>query len=241
MARRLERRRRGGDRPAVAVRGGDPRTRRSSSPARSKRAPNSSPRRSTTSRPSRSFAGAADRYVTALGAVKATVAIPVIASLNASTAGGWVRYARDIQDAGADALELNLYHVAADPRRSAADIERPDLDLIAAVRAAITIPLAVKLSPFYSAFANFAAAVDGRGRRRPRPVQSLLPARPRPRDARRRPTARAEPAVGAAAARSAGSRSSDRSSIRPSRWRRRRAPTPAPTSPRRCWSAPTSR
>jgi dihydroorotate dehydrogenase (fumarate) len=91
------------------------------------------------------------------------VAIPVIASLNASSAGGWVTHARRIQDAGADALELNLYHVAADPRRSAADMEARDLDLIAAVRASITVPLAIKLSPFYSAFANFAAAAADAG------------------------------------------------------------------------------
>ena len=77
--------------------------------------------------------------------------------------GGWVTYARRIQDAGADALELNLYHVAADPRPSAADMEARDLELIAAVRASITIPLAVKLSPFYSAFANFAAAATDAG------------------------------------------------------------------------------
>ncbi len=110
-----------------------------------------------------SFAGTADRYLTALGRVKASVAIPVIASLNASTVGGWVADAGRIEATGADALELNLYHVAADPRRSAADMEAEDLDLIRAVRAAITIPLAVKLSPFYSAFANFAAAAADAG------------------------------------------------------------------------------
>ena len=82
---------------------------------------------------------------------------------------------------GADALELNLYHVAADPRRTAADMEAADLELIAAVRAAVTIPLAVKLSPYYSAFANFAAAAVARRRRRARAVQPLLPAGPRPR------------------------------------------------------------
>ena len=90
-------------------------------------------------------------------------AVPIIASLNATTAGGWVRYARLIQEAGADALELNLYHVAADPRRSAADMEAADLELIAAVRAAVAIPLAVKLSPYYSAFAHFAAAATDAG------------------------------------------------------------------------------
>jgi dihydroorotate dehydrogenase (fumarate) len=110
-----------------------------------------------------SFAGTADRYLTALERVKAQAAIPIIASLNASSVGGWVTHARRIQDAGADALELNLYHVAADPRRSAAEMEARDLDLIAAVRASITIPLAAKLSPFYSAFANFAASAAAAG------------------------------------------------------------------------------
>ena len=90
--------------------------RRSSSTARSSRAPSTSPRRSTTSR--RSIGSSARPTATSpsLERVKAAVAVPVIASLNASSAGGWVRYARRIQDAGADALELNLYHVAADPR-----------------------------------------------------------------------------------------------------------------------------
>ena len=91
------------------------------------------------------------------------MAVPVIASLNARSAGGWVRYARLIQDAGADALELNLYHVAASPLRSAAEMEAADLELIAAVRTSVTIPLAIKLSPYYSAFAHFAAAVVGAG------------------------------------------------------------------------------
>jgi dihydroorotate dehydrogenase (fumarate) len=109
------------------------------------------------------FVGAADRYLARLERVNAEVAVPVIASLNASTAGGWVRHARRIEDAGADALELNLYHIAADPRHDAADLEAADLDLVAAVRSTITIPLAVKLSPYYSAFANFAAAVMATG------------------------------------------------------------------------------
>jgi dihydroorotate dehydrogenase (fumarate) len=110
-----------------------------------------------------SFMGAADRYLDSLERVKAKVTVPVIASLNANSAGGWVQYARRIEAAGADALELNLYHVAADPHRNAADTDAMDLELIAAVRAAVTIPLAVKLSPFYSALAHFAAAAAAAG------------------------------------------------------------------------------
>ena len=124
----------------------------------------SSPRRSTTSRPSsRSPAPPTATWPPSSGS-RPPSRVPVIASLNASTRrrlGAATRGAS--RTPGADALELNLYHVAADPRRSAADMEARDLDLIAAVRAAITIPLAVKLSPFYSAFANFAAAAVGAG------------------------------------------------------------------------------
>ena len=109
------------------------------------------------------FEGTCDRYLRVLERIRGAASVPVIASLNASTPGGWVRYARLIQEAGADALELNVYHLAADPRRSAADLEAADLELIASVRESVTIPLAVKLSPFYSAFANFAASVAEQG------------------------------------------------------------------------------
>jgi dihydroorotate dehydrogenase (fumarate) len=110
-----------------------------------------------------SFPGVGDRYLARLAQIKKSSGVPVIASLNAATRGGWVRYARLIQDAGADALELNLYHVAADPHRDAPVMEAADLDLVAAVRASITIPLAVKLSPYYSALAHFAGQVVGCG------------------------------------------------------------------------------
>ena len=110
-----------------------------------------------------SFRGAADRYLVSLERVKAAVGVPVIASLNARTAGGWIQHARRIEAAGADALELNLYHVPADPDRTAAGVEAADLALICAVRGAISIPLAVKFSPFYSAFAHVAAAAVDAG------------------------------------------------------------------------------
>ena len=107
--------------------------------------------------------GVGDRYLAGVAQIKAQSTVPVIASLNAATTGGWVRYAKLMQDAGADAVELNLYRVAADPGKTATDMDAVDLDLIAAVRAAITIPLAVKLSPYYSALANFAGQAIGRG------------------------------------------------------------------------------
>jgi dihydroorotate dehydrogenase (fumarate) len=107
-----------------------------------------------------------DRYVDLIAIYKRELGIPVIASLNAATPGGWVRYARQIQQAGADALELNLYHLVADPRMTAADREAMDLELIRAVRSVVTIPVTIKLSPFYSALAGFgvnavSAGADG--------------------------------------------------------------------------------
>jgi dihydroorotate dehydrogenase (fumarate) len=109
------------------------------------------------------FAGVGDRYLARLERIRAQSSIPVIASLNATTPGGWVRYARLMQDAGADALELNLYRLAADPRRTAGDMEAADLDLIAAVRGSVSIPLAVKLSPYYTALAAFTGRVAASG------------------------------------------------------------------------------
>ncbi len=109
------------------------------------------------------LADAGDRYVATLARIKAAVSVPVIASLNATHTGAWVHHARILEDAGADALELNLYHVAADPTWSAADVEARDLEIVAAVRAELDIPLAVKLSPYYSAMANFATQVAHAG------------------------------------------------------------------------------
>lgn len=106
---------------------------------------------------------AVDRYVDLLTDAKGLTEAPVVASLNATTGGGWVRYAALLEEAGADALELNLYRVAADPRHDAAAVEARDLELIREVRAAITLPLAVKLSPYYSSFGHFAHAVVAAG------------------------------------------------------------------------------
>ncbi len=103
----------------------------------------------------------AGRHERLLRQAKAQLTVPVIASLNATRPGSWQRYARELADAGADALELNLYTVSADPMRGASDIELEHLAAIEAVRIAVDIPLAVKLSPYYSALSTFAAlAVD---------------------------------------------------------------------------------
>jgi dihydroorotate dehydrogenase (fumarate) len=109
------------------------------------------------------FIGEGDRYLRALERIRAGAGVPIIASLNANSVGGWVRYAKLMADAGADALELNLYRISVDRSRNAADIEEEDLELIAAVRASVALPLAVKLSPFYSALANFADRVIDAG------------------------------------------------------------------------------
>ena len=106
-------------------------------------------------------ATAGDRYLAKIEALKAQSSVPIIASLNATSAGGWIQHASRIEHAGADALELNLYHVAADPVRDARAMEAADLEVIRSVASALSIPLAVKLSPYYSAMAHFAAeAVD---------------------------------------------------------------------------------
>lgn len=107
-----------------------------------------------------------DVYVENLLQLKQTVEIPVIASLNGVTSGGWVEYARKIEQAGADALELNIYSLPTDPGQAAGELEDIYISLVRAVRETIDIPIAVKLSPFFTALPNFAqrlcqAGADG--------------------------------------------------------------------------------
>lgn len=97
-----------------------------------------------------------DRYLEQVSRLKRAVAIPIIGSLNGVSAGGWVRYAKLIEEAGADALELNLYFLPLDLNLTSAELEQNYVDLVAAVRAEIKIPLAVKLSPFFTALPNLA-------------------------------------------------------------------------------------
>lgn len=104
-----------------------------------------------------------DRYLTRVEEAKAKLEVPVIASLNASSIGGWVRYAKLLEQAGADALELNIYEVHVDPHRSSAEVEDADVELAGTVASMLEIPVAVKLSPYYSAFASFAVRLAGSG------------------------------------------------------------------------------
>ncbi|HEX4982120.1 MAG TPA: dihydroorotate dehydrogenase-like protein [Ilumatobacteraceae bacterium] len=104
-----------------------------------------------------------DRYLAHLAAVRDVVDVPVIASLNATSAGAWTSYARLLADAGADAIELNLYHVAADPTRSGHDIENGDAALILQISKSVGIPVAVKISPYYSSLAHTALAFADAG------------------------------------------------------------------------------
>jgi dihydroorotate dehydrogenase (fumarate) len=87
----------------------------------------------------------------------------VIASLNGATLGGWTRYANLLEQAGADALELNIYFLAADSEETAGSVETRYLDILKAVRKAVSVPVAVKLGPFFSAFAHMARELDAAG------------------------------------------------------------------------------
>ena len=104
-----------------------------------------------------------DAYLTLIEAAKRRVGIPVVASLNGTNVGGWLRYARLLEDAGADAIELNLYTVAADPIIDGAHLEAEQLDLVALVAGEVSLPVAVKISPYYSSLAAFLLALQGAG------------------------------------------------------------------------------
>jgi dihydroorotate dehydrogenase (fumarate) len=104
-----------------------------------------------------------DAYLALVEAAKYRVDIPVIASLNGTNVGGWLRYAKLLEDAGADAIELNLYTVAADPAVNGESIEAGQLELVALVAEEVNLPIAVKISPFYSSLASFLFALQDAG------------------------------------------------------------------------------
>jgi dihydroorotate dehydrogenase (fumarate) len=102
-------------------------------------------------------------YLELIRQAKEAVNIPIIASLNGATPGGWTKYAQKMQQAGADALELNVYHIPTNPGWKSAEVEQLYLDILQEVKANVTIPVAVKLSPFFSAMPNMALRLDEAG------------------------------------------------------------------------------
>ena len=104
-----------------------------------------------------------DKYVDQLFAIKRAVSVPVIASLNGTTLGYWLEAAQLLEQAGADGLELNVYRLATDTARTAEEIEFETLEMVRAVRASVRLPLAVKLSPFYTSLAHFADRLAAAG------------------------------------------------------------------------------
>jgi dihydroorotate dehydrogenase (fumarate) len=104
-----------------------------------------------------------DRHLTLVEQASSRLAIPVIASVNGRSAGGWVRYARDMVSAGARAIELNMYDVAADATLTGEQVEAAYLELVTQVCTSVDVPVAVKLSPYFASFANFAERVVAAG------------------------------------------------------------------------------
>ena len=104
-----------------------------------------------------------DQYLEQLVRIKQSVDLPVIASLNGFTSGGWIRHAKLMQDAGANALELNVYYLATNPDETGEEVEQRTIDILKAVKQAVSIPVSIKLSPFFSSMANMARRLDEAG------------------------------------------------------------------------------
>jgi len=102
-------------------------------------------------------------YLDHIQRAKAATSIPIIASLNGSTLGGWTKFAAEIEHAGADAIECNIYYIPSDPSLTGETIENRYVEILSAVKSSVTIPVAVKLSPFFSNMANMAHRLDSVG------------------------------------------------------------------------------
>lgn len=104
-----------------------------------------------------------DDHLEIIAGAKQATDIPIVASLNGVSAGGWTRYAQLMQQAGADAIELNIYYVATDPEMSSTEVERMYVDVLREVKSSITIPVAIKVAPFFTAFAHMARQLEAAG------------------------------------------------------------------------------
>jgi len=104
-----------------------------------------------------------ETYLSHIVKCKQAVRIPIIASLNGTTTGGWLQYAKEMEQAGADALELNIYYIPVDPEISGEQVERKYVELVQAIRQVVRIPVAVKLGPYFSSMANVAKKLDAAG------------------------------------------------------------------------------
>jgi dihydroorotate dehydrogenase (fumarate) len=104
-----------------------------------------------------------EEYVELIHKAKQSLEIPIIGSLNGISAGGWIDYARKIEQAGADAIELNVYYIPTDPHLTSQDVEDRYLEVLHAVKQAVKIPVAMKLNPFFSSLAHMAARLDNAG------------------------------------------------------------------------------
>ena len=102
-------------------------------------------------------------YIDHIANLKKSLSIPVIGSLNGVSTGGWVKYAKSIQDAGADGLELNIYYIPTNPNLTGSEVENMYIDTLKSVKENVTIPVAVKLSPYFSSLANMARRLDNAG------------------------------------------------------------------------------
>jgi len=117
----------------------------------------------TTYTPDPELAPGPDEYLEHLRRVKAAVSVPVLAALDGATPGGWISYASLMEQAGADGLELQLFHAASDAEASGAEVERRMLDVVREVKQRVRIPVAAKLSPLFTAFGHFARQLDAAG------------------------------------------------------------------------------
>jgi dihydroorotate dehydrogenase (fumarate) len=110
-----------------------------------------------------SYKSGPEEYLEKIQEAKRATAIPIIGSLNGVSTGGWIDYAKKIQEAGADALELNIYYIPTDPRLTGGEVERMYVDVVSDVKRSVSIPVSVKIGPFFSAMANVADRLAAAG------------------------------------------------------------------------------